>query len=338
LNQDLFDRLRQKPELWNIFTGDLDPRALKPGMHLLPAVSEYLVSSGLRASYPDGKKFAICLTHDVDEIYPTTAHRVLSGLYCLKNRDLGGFKKYMRSNGSQAPDYINFRQIMEFESLYGAKSTFFFMSTSYDPVRFRYNIEDIEDEIRSIAKAGWEVGLHGGYYSFDDPKAIESEKKRLERALGREVVGYRNHYLNFRIPDTWEILEKCGFKYDSTYGFSDDIGFRSGMCHPYRPYNIKRREWMEIFELPLHIMESAMLDKPRKAWELISRLLDKAEANKGVLTVLWHNSIFSCPYREDWRALYVRLLQYGRQRNAWMTSGEEILGWWIKNGCSSDNG
>ena len=223
---------------------------------------------------------------------------------------------------------------MELEKKYNAKSTFYFWTASSDPRRFRYHIEDIAGEIKTIAENGWEVGLHGGFYSYNDLEAVKREKSRLENALGREVIGYRNHYLRFQTPETWNILEKCGFQYDTTYGYTNAVGFRNGMCHPFRPYHPFRREWMDIYELPLNVMECAMYDysKPRDAWKLIQPLLEKAETNQGVLTVLWHNNVFSCPFREHWGELYERILQYGREKNAWMTSGEELWRWWVQNG------
>lgn len=303
---------------------------------MTPVVSEQLRKEGYHISYPNNKKFAICLTHDVDDIYPPLSHLVLSGLYSIKKKDWSGLKKYLFWNrmGKQESPYINFQRIMELEEKYKAKSTFYFITAKQDPRRFRYNIEDIADEIKFIAESGWEVGLHGGYYSFHDIDAIKQEKKRLESVLGREVVGYRNHYLRLRVPDTWEHLEKCGFKYDTTYGYSNMVGFRNGMSHPFRPYHLQRQQWMNIYELPLHVMESAMFDftKPNEAWELIKQLIDITELNKGVITVLWHNNVFSCPFRERWAQVYEKILQYGLQRDAWMASGEEIYRWWDENG------
>lgn len=331
---NLFDSLKDTPELWDIFTGK--ERASESGNEGLkhPAVSEYLVQNGFDISYPDNKKFAICLTHDVDDIYPPLSHHVISGLWSLKNRDLGGLKKYAISNGLKSAAYLNFRQIMELESRYGAKSTFFFITASRDPVRFRYNIEDIADEIKLITERGWEVGLHGGYYSFCDINAVKNEKSRLEKALGREVIGYRNHYLRFEAPDTWAILEKCRFKYDTTCGYTNTVGFRNGMCHPFRPYDLNRRQWLGIYEFPLHVMESAMYDftKPNEAWEPIRLLLEKAESVKGVITVLWHSETFSCPFRAKWAELYEKILEYGKDHNAFMTSAEELYQWWEENG------
>ncbi len=343
MNIALFDSLKNNAELWESYVNDkekLDTKSRYDGLCrrnvMSPVVSEYLMKHGYQADYPDNKKFAICLTHDVDDIYPPLSHRILSGLVSIKKRDLSGLKEHLLWNrlGKQTSPYINFQKIMELEKKYNAKSTFYFMTASKDPRRFRYNIEDIADELKLIVENGWEVGLHGGYYSFNDIDVIKQEKSRLEKALGREVTGYRNHYLRFQIPDTWDILRKCGFTYDSTYGYTNMVGFRNGMCHPFRPYDLQHQRWLDIYELPLHVMECAMFDfaKPHEAWEIIKQLLEKVELNKGVITILWHNNVFSCPFREHWRAIYEKILQYGRERNAWMTSGEEILRWWKENG------
>ncbi|MHB1152949.1 MAG: polysaccharide deacetylase family protein [Eubacteriales bacterium] len=341
MNSDLFNNLKQYLELWETFVNSKDYSGTgseyrdKRSDSMIPAVSDYLIEQGYRVSYPDNKKFAVCLTHDIDDIYPPLSHRVLSGLYSLKKLNFNALKEHLFWNSKQPSPYLNFKKIIELEKKYNAKSTFYFMATNLDPKRFRYNIEDIAGELGFIAESSCEVGLHGGYYSYNDIEAVKNEKSRLENVLGKKVIGYRNHYLRFQTPQTWEILEECGFEYDSTYGYTDTIGFRNGMCHPFKPYNLQRQQWMNIYELPLNVMECAMFDtvSPRNAWEPVRQLLEKAELCKGVLTVLWHNNVFGCPYREQWAALYEKILQYGREKGAWMTSCEEIWKWWTENGC-----
>lgn len=220
---------------------------------------------------------------------------------------------------------------MEMEERYGAKSTFYFMASEEDPFRFRYHIEDLKSRLISIVNEGWEIGLHGSYYAYRDPAVIQREKRRLEDVLGRRIIGYRNHYLKFQIPDTWEYLAQAGFKYDTTFGFNDAIGFRSGLYHPFQPYNPLTDSKINILEIPLNIMDSALLDlfkSPDQAWGPIKELVDTTEKCNGVLTVLWHNNSFNNPIRDGYHQLYERLLKYGRQKNAWMTSGEEIWRWW----------
>ena len=111
---------------------------------------------------------------------------------------------------------------------YNAKSSFYFLAAERDVKRFRYNLESLGDAIGLIADRGWEVGLHGSYYAYDDLQEIKSEKDKLERLLGKKVTGCRNHYLRFKVPDTWELLAKAGFKYDTTFGYDDMVGFRNG--------------------------------------------------------------------------------------------------------------
>jgi peptidoglycan/xylan/chitin deacetylase (PgdA/CDA1 family) len=340
MKMELFKRLMQDPDLWKIFmekeltTKASGQKEKDQDAIMSPVISEFLIRQGYEVSYPGNKKFALCLTHDVDDIYPPFSHRVASSLWSIKKRNWRGVKEYLLWNKNKPSPYVNFQKIMDLERKYGAKSTFFFMATSRDPKRFRYHIEDIKGELPLIARSGWEVGLHGGYDSFHDDEAIKKEKARLEKALGRKVIGYRNHYLRFQIPDTWDYLERCGFEYDSTFGYNDTVGFRGGMCHPFRPYDNLRQRWMNICEIPLTVMESAMVGsiKPGEAWELIKKLLEEVEANRGVLTVLWHNYVFNCPFREYWSDLYERILQYGNERDAWMTSGEELWRYWKENG------
>ena len=300
---------------------------------LEPNVSKFLVENGFEVDYPGNKKFAVCLTHDVDEIYPPFSHTLLSSLHCMKNLDFKKLKDqvFWKYKGKEFSPYLNFKEIMNLEEKYGAKSTFYFLATDKDIRRFRYNIEDLENELGSIVDNGWEVGLHGGYYAYNDLEEMETEKERLEKVLGKAVIGYRNHYLRFKVPDTWELLAKVGFKYDTTFGYENTVGFRNGMCHPFKPFNLNGNKEIDILEIPLIIMDGALFgysNSFEEAWETTKRLIDTVEKYNGALTLLWHNNVFNCPYREKWSKLYEKILKYCDEKNAWMTSGEAIWRWW----------
>lgn len=247
--EPITDTISENYELWDIFTLKEQSALSKINNYrsalsvynrspdvLDPRVSKFLLGKGFSVEYPDNKLFAVCLTHDVDEIYPPIHHTLLSSLHCLKDMDPTGLRDqiFWRFRGSP---YRNFREIIELEAKYSAKSSFYFLATDRDIKRFRYNVEDIESDIGYIMDRGWEVGLHGGYYAVDDPEAIRDEKVRLERLTGQDIVGYRNHYLRISIPQTWEILSELGFHYDTTLGYNDALGFRNGMCHKCHFFN-----------------------------------------------------------------------------------------------------
>lgn len=341
---DTLKQIRQNKELWDIYTlkEEYSPCQLdRYGrfLHaystnrdvLVPRVSKYLVDNGYEIEYPDDKQFAVCLTHDVDEIYPPWEHGLLSILTCLKGLDFSGFKQqaFWKLRGKEKSPYWNFQEIMDMEEKYGARSSFYFLATDSDIRRFRYDIEDLEGELGRIVDRGWEVGLHGGYYACNDLEEILREKERLERVLGRKVTGYRNHYLRFCVPDSWEILEKAGFEYDTTLGYPDTVGFRNGMCHPFQPYNLRTGAETRIMEIPMVIMDGTLFDSVRsydEAWEMAKRLIDAVADCQGVLTLNWHTNNFNCPFRSSWPRLYEKILAYCHKREAWMTSGEKIRG------------
>lgn len=337
--------LRQDKEQWDIFTRkeeysrkDLDIHdrftyALSSYRDVLnPRLSQYLTDRGFKIDYPDDRKFAVCLTHDVDEIYPPLNHALLSSFHHLKNLNFIGIRDqfFWKIKGKQCSPYLNFQEIMALEERYGAKSTFYFIAAERDFRRFRYRIEDLEDDLGQIVDRGWDVGLHGSYYAYNDLAEMKREKARLEKTLGRGVIGYRNHYLRFSVPKTWELLAEAGFKYDTTLGYPDAVGFRSGICHPFRPYNSASEKPIEILEIPLCIMDTTLLDLEKQTgsmWKTIEHLMDVTEKCGGVLTLLWHNDTFSSPFKGSLGRLYIKTLAHAKEKGAWITSADEIWRW-----------
>ena len=342
----MHDLLKQNQEIWDLFTRkeeyssknlDEHGRVLYAQKDLKkafePEVSRYLVEHGMKIEFPENKTFAVCLTHDVDDIYPPLSHMLLSSAHCLRNLNFQGSAAQFlwKFRGLEHSPYFNLSEIMDLEESFGAKSSFYFIAAEADPIRFRYDLEDIGHHLGEVSDRGWEVGLHGGYYSFDNLEAIKKEKKRLEVVLGKKVLGFRNHYLRFKTPDSWEILADASFRYDSTFGHSNSAGFRNGMCHPFRPYNLKEDREIRILEIPLVIMDVALFVISKsfeEAWECTKKLIDITAKLNGVITLLWHNFVFGCSFRRDWVRLYEKVLQYCSERGAWMTSGEEIYRWW----------
>jgi peptidoglycan/xylan/chitin deacetylase (PgdA/CDA1 family) len=347
---DLRDLLKKDETLWNLLTRReeyLSSHLDEHGRYTFadssqdsiadPRVWRFLVKNGLRPEYPDGKKFAICLTHDVDDIYPPFTHTLASTLCCIKKFDAKElYNQWIWKFGNKRKSpYLNFNEIMKLEGKYNAKSSFYFMATKKDPIRrFSYNIADLRSELRFIDSNGWGIGLHTGYYSFDDPTEIVREKERIEQVIGRPIIGCRNHYLRFKTPDTWELLSNAGFKYDTTFGYADMVGFRNGMCGPFKPFNLNSDREIDILEIPLNIMDGTLFEYMHlnmgEAWKITQMMIDTVEELQGVLTVLWHNNIFSWPYRKKWAEFYERLLQYAHEKGAWLTSADEIYKWHCK--------
>jgi hypothetical protein len=93
------------------------------------------------------------------------------------------------------------------------------------------------------------------------------------------------HWLFFdeRAPSR---LEQAGFSYDSTFGYTETVGFRAGTMQAFRPMGVGR-----LLELPLTIMDTALFYSshlnlaPTTAKQAVWRLVDDAERYGGALTI-----------------------------------------------------
>ena len=181
---------------------------------------------------------------------------------------------------------MNFRQIMELEEKYGAKSTFCFLTLDSENEDFTFSIEELDGELGHILDYGWEVGLNVGHEAYNNPTEIKRKKQKLEKVLKKEVNGYRNHYLRFKTPKTGDLLAEAVLSYDSTFGHHDCTGFRNGMCHPFSPYNLKTGKEIDILEIPLSIMDTTLFNQIyldfKQAWNLTEELILTVERHRGV--------------------------------------------------------
>jgi peptidoglycan/xylan/chitin deacetylase (PgdA/CDA1 family) len=337
--------LRQNPEVWDLFTrkeeyhnlhrdqfGRFPYYASKNRDIFEPKASQYLVGQDYSPKYPDNAPFAVFLTHDIDNVYQSIRSKGGSAFHNLKKANFTEAIRSVSQVRSKKLPLCNFSAIMDLEENYGAKSTFFFMAEEAGDQDYSYTIKDLEPEIRLIIDRGWEVGLHGGHTTYLDPQEMKKKKERLEKVTHHPVLGYRNHYLRFRVPTTWKYLSQAGFQYDTTVAFADCIGFRNGMCHPYRPFDLTSNQEIDIMEIPLTIMDRTLgsthmrLDT-KASWESVSSIIDRVVQCHGVFTVLWHNENM---FGED-LAFYEKILHYCKERNAWLTSGEHISAWWKQN-------
>lgn len=336
--------LQQNKELYNLYTRkeEYDPIILDKHQRFLrclsrynilePDVSKFFIQNGLKVEYPEGKKFAVCLMHDIDIVNYSkidVMYKIYKSLRQMQFKH-ALLPPFYRLNKTLNPLW-NFEKTMVMEEKYGAKSSFYFMALDKNSDDCNYNIDDLKLELRSIIEKGFEVGLHGGYYSYNNLNEIRNEKNRLEKVLGKRVIGYRNHVLRFKVPDTWKLLRKAGFKYDSTLGYADCVGFRNGMCHPFKPFNLNTNSEIDILEIPLNIMDVTLFDYMKLdlngAWKITKLLIDIVEKYNGIITILWHNTYMDDTYMK----FYEKILKYCHDKNAWMPSGNDIFRW-IENG------
>jgi hypothetical protein len=336
------------------------------GRVLEPVVNQWLAEKISRNSaspplpiWPEGKRFAVCLTHDVD--FVTRAPRALF----RQVRTI--FQHVLRGNSDSGPMLIDavklcliaasrlgprkqeriFEPYMEAEDRFGFRSTFFFFpnqASAYHPLDsaiYHYNDKvDLGGDFISVAqlmqeleRQGWEVGLHGTFKSFRDPAELRRQKEQLEKCLRRPVVSIRQHCLNFDIRHTPCDQSQAGFKYDATFGFNRIIGFRNGLALPFYHYDLKADAPLPILQIPLQVQDGALLRReyldlsPEEALARAREFIAKVEQIGGLITLLWHPRSVDSKYA-GWLWVYQQLLADIASRDAWVAPVREVGEWW----------
>jgi len=261
--------------------------------------------------WPNGARWAIALTHDVDavhlgapaEIATNLAKRVLRG-----SREHGALAALgLRHLGRPlANPFFTFEAWREWESRRGLASAFYVF---HRPHGTRADVNDCKsslatiaapwEALRAIHDRGWEFGLHPSIHCKDTPGAFAAARSWLEARLERPVAGLRHHYwaLDWRDPvRTWREHERAGFGYDSSIAWRDRAGMRAGTALPYAPFDAGRGEPLRLLELPCVLMDGHVLladaRGTRRSVEEAVRdgraLAGRVRACGGALTLDWH--------------------------------------------------
>jgi hypothetical protein len=291
-----------------------------------------------KSSWPEGKKFAVCLTHDIDEI-KKTYQWFSRPLRFLTRRNFSGFKgqinSFIQKIRGKEP-YYTYNDIMGIERDLGVKSTYFILKESGKASLFSKKTwylygrnrslqsPEIRALIQRLTVHGDEVAIHGSYFSYKDPQLLDQETRELEQLLHEKVLGTRQHNLNLEVPKTWEYQASAGLKYDTTLGFKDTIGFKWGTSFPFFPFTEEGQ--LPLLEIPLTIMDICLESSKNKVSDCI-RIADEVERYNGVLTLLWHPPIFNTLEYPDPRDIYIKINKHCKERGAWIARARDIYEW-----------
>jgi hypothetical protein len=305
---------------------------------ILAACSDRHIPLVQKSVWPEGKSFALCLTHDVDEI-KKTYQWISRPLRYLMNGDIQSFMNQiysmMRKTRGIEP-YYTYDDIIAIEDVFGAKSTYYILKetgtlvmsskkTWYLYGRNRsLQSPEMKALINKLQTNGDEVAIHGSYFSYLNPQLLKDQTRELEEIIHEKVMGTRQHNLNLDIPRTWEYQIFAGLQYDTSLGFKDAIGFRWGTSFPFYPGT--RGSMINILEIPLIIMDICLESSENKLAECI-RIGDEVEKYHGVLTLLWHPPVFNTLEYPEARDIYIKLNQYCQEKGAWTTRARDIYEW-----------
>ncbi|MCD4677612.1 MAG: polysaccharide deacetylase family protein [Desulfobacula sp.] len=260
----------------------------------------------------------IALTHDIDRTSKSYQYITKSISHIVKGNISGVFNQIKSLSNKRS--YWTFKHFIDIEEKYNVRSTVFFLNEtiklnilkpdSFKLALGRYKIKDpeITDIIRWLDKNGWEIGVHGSFNSFNDANMLASEKKALENIVKHPIIGIRQHYLNLN-GNTWRFQKEVGFKYDSSWGYTDNIGFKGNKVHPFFPLAD------DFTVIPLVIMDTCFMAKPNR-WEVYEELLDQCKQNEAVMVINFHQHVFNKFDFPGFEDAYIELIERALKRDA----------------------
>ncbi len=350
-------------EVFHLLTiGQPPQNSLIPSLDIhISMLRNWIIESGLNLfeipPIPAGYTSIACLTHDVDFIglrKHFLDHSVLGFLYRATVRSTIDYAKGKLSfsnfyNNLKASFTLPFIYLgicrdpwNQFENYFrienGRPSTFYFIpyknrcgeKVSEKNARYRaakYDVDDIAAIYEELEKHGCEAGVHGidSWHSDDYGK---KELNRISNLSGKQNIGIRMHWL-CQDGSTYQVLDKAGYSYDSTFGYNDAVGFKAGTAQAFKPLGVNN-----LMELPMHIQDSALFNRGRMnvsdydAIKLCDQILECVNKYKGVLTVLWHQR--SLAPERLWGDFYSDLIKKIAEKNAWFATGNDVISWFKK--------
>ncbi|MBU4274179.1 MAG: hypothetical protein KKG09_06190 [Verrucomicrobia bacterium] len=252
--------------------------------------------------YPDGRKWALAITYDVDHASENT-------WFFDRWREINGALG-VRSHASWL-----FEAHLQDASVYP------------HPSLAEYDIADprIKSEIGRLKEEGYEVGLHHCHWDRD---IIAREANRFKEAVGFAPQGTRGHYI-IDAPSMLESLQAAGLQWDASWFNHQELATMAGVYHPVHPLDCGRQEPLSILELPTFYTEGM------QTWDMYGlhppitneRLAASMELLKGLgglWVVAFHQNLL--PISED---IYRYFVSKAREHQAWMVTGEELTRWWL---------
>ena len=303
--------------------------------------------SAILPRWPNGKKFAVCLTHDGDLTHMGSPLELATALvkgFVRRKRVFFDMAfegvRYLRSPMDSS--LWGFSGWAEYEMDHDMRSCFYL---AVSPRKGMRRLNDCKSDVfsrgvdwkvfQSMQKQGWEFGLHPSLDARKDVEELMLQKKAVEERLEASIIGLRHHYLAIDNQNPHLTFEKhvaAGFSYDTSLGWQEKAGFRTGTSLPFRPYDPVRKAAFPLIELPLVLMDTYVMGQGdvELATKVGRRITGLVRDVGGLITLNWHTETHCSKYIFlNYLTVLKNILEPLLEHNdTWVATPLEIAEWW----------
>ncbi|MEO8861039.1 MAG: polysaccharide deacetylase family protein, partial [Ginsengibacter sp.] len=265
-------------------------------------------------------KFDAIITYDVDVAYKfkgrnalRNAGSFLKDLFQAKIKNIISRNQTLQKKRDDPWD--TYEYIEKVISKNNLPSIFFFLvgDNSKNDRNLSYKNPVMRSLVNKI-KTFSEIGIHPSFKSSMFTKKILIEKKRLEEMYGKNITKSRQHFLKFRLPQTYNALIESGITEDYSMGFPYEPGFRAGTSKPFYFYDLLEEKSTTLRIFPITLMEGIFFTNGEQTHEKISEeissLINEVKNVNGTFLSIWHNNTVSeTDEFRNWRFIHDRMIE-----------------------------
>lgn len=296
----------------------------------------------LVAPWPDGRRWAVALSHDLDLVAGWPFATALRLAELLRHRAFAGAGAVMRDAARATlgdPVWDAASALLGRLERHGIRSTWFILCGTPTLVTWRQGDLTYRPEspatrrlLAAVVEGGHEIGLHGSFDTERDAAAFSAQRARLEGLVQRPVRGVRQHFLRMRPGLTQRAMRQADFAYDATYGFADRSGFRLASADAVPGWDAQAGAESGLEEMPLVWMDRTLskyagVESP-DAW--VEDGLARAatcRSHEGLWVGLWHPNLSASLGFPGAEHACERLLGTLAEQRPWFGTLDQVREW-----------
>ena len=293
--------------------------AFKEGFLHIPLVNLWIqdFGSALQTKYPQlhiqYPTFKFKPTYDIDIAY-SYKHKGLI-------RNIGGFirsptmERLAVLSNLRTDPFDSYDFLHQLHTAYGLEPIYFFLVATSGSL-YDKNISAYSNAMWQLIKRHakkYTIGLHPSWRSNDHLSIIKSEKKILETAAGIGVNNSRQHYIKFRLPETFENLIESGIENDYSMGYGSINGFRASVASSFYWYNLQTEKTTALLLHPFCYMDANCFYEQKlsatQAYDEMIHYQEECKKVNGTFISIFHNNFLGTDKQfTGWKEMYVKFI------------------------------
>ena len=244
-----------------------------------------------------GSKFKFIPTFDIDNTYAYKhkkgKRKLLSTARDLLKFDFERMKERKEVNSGNKDPYDTFDRIEEIAKDFPYTKLFWLVASNGEKDRnLELSIPEHRQLIQRMSNSAL-VNLHPSYASYIDGVSIGEQKRKLEQVTGTTINATRQHFLRFKLPQTFQALSSIGIEHDYTLGFPERAGFRCGTARPHLWFDLSKNQITTLTVHPFVYMDGTLHEYMKltidESKSLVQKLYKEVKEYGGDFIFIWHN-------------------------------------------------